>query len=161
MYQIGDKILYPTHGAGVIEEIEERTVLGKKHEYYILRLQPEGMKVMIPKDGCDDIGVRYIISCEEGAKVLERFRDEPIDLDENWNRRQRDNMERLKSGDIYRVLTVVKNLMFRDRQKGLSTSERKMLATAKRILVSEIVLCGAAGLSDAESILSDTIEELM
>ncbi|MBO5059753.1 MAG: CarD family transcriptional regulator [Clostridia bacterium] len=161
MYKIGDKILYPMHGAGVIEEIEEQTVLGKKQAYYIMKMPPEGMKVMIPTATCEDIGVRFIISQTEGLKVLERFRSEPISNDDNWNRRHRENMVKIKSGDIYQVLTVVKNLMFRDRRKGLSTSERKMLGVSRQILVSELVLCGAADKSDVESIMSDTIEELL
>lgn len=161
MYNIGDKVLYPMHGAGVIEEIEEQTVLGKKQSYYILEMPSEDMKVMIPTGSCDEIGVRFIISREEGQKVLEQFRAEPIVNDDNWNRRHRENMAKIKSGDIYQVLTVVKNLMFRDRKKGLSTSERKMLGVSRRILVSELVLCGAADKSDVESIMTDTIEELM
>lgn len=161
MYSIGDKILYPPHGAGVIEGIEERVVLGKKHNYYILKMPSEDMTVMIPTEGCDGIGLRCIITKEEALKVLEAFRKEPVVLDDNWNRRQRENITKIKSGDIYEVLSVVKALMLRDRTKGLSTSERKMLSTSKRIMTSEIVLSGAASMSDVESILSDTVEELL
>lgn len=160
MYKIGDRILYPTHGAGVIEEICEQTVLGKKQTYYIMEMQSEGMRVMIPAETCDEIGVRGLISKEEGIKVLERFRSEPATDDDNWNRRQRENMAKIKSGDIYKVLTVVKNLMLRERKRGLSTSERKMLGVSKRILVSELALCSAASIEDIESIMADTIEEL-
>ena len=161
MFSIGDKILYPTHGAGVIEGIEERVVLGKKHNYYILKMPSEDMTVMIPTDGCDEIGVRYVIEKEEALKVLEAFRNKSVVLDENWNRRQRENIVKIKSGNIYEVLLVVKALMIRDRTKGLSTSERKMLNVSKRIMTSEIVLSGAAEMGDVESILNDTIEELL
>lgn len=161
MYSIGDKILYPTHGAGVIEGIEERVVLGKKHNYYILKMPSEDMTVMIPTDGCDEIGVRYVIEKEEALKVLEAFRNKSVVLDDNWNRRQRENIVKIKSGNIYEVLLVVKALMIRDRTKGLSTSERKMLNVSKRIMTSEIVLSGAAEMGDVESILNDTIEELL
>ncbi len=161
MYSIGDKILYPTHGAGVIEGIEERVVLGKKHNYYILKMPSEDMTVMIPTDGCDEIGVRYVIEKEEALKVLEAFRNKSVVLDDNWNRRQRENIVKIKSGNIYEVLLVVKALMIRDRTKGLSTSERKMLNVSKRIMASEIVLSGAAEMGDVESILNDTIEELL
>lgn len=161
MFEIGDRILYPMHGAGIIERIEEQTVLGKKQSYFIVKMQPEGMKVMLPIENCEEIGVRFVISKEEGMKILEQFRKEPIENDDNWNRRHRENMAKIKSGDILKVLSVVKNLMFRERTKGLSTSERKMLGVSRQILVSELVLCGVADKSDVESIMADTIEEMI
>lgn len=161
MYSVGDKILYPPHGAGIIEGIEEKVVLGKKQKYYILKMPSEDMTVMIPTEGCDEIGVRYVIAKEEALKVLEAFRKESVVMDDNWNRRQRENIVKIKSGDIYEVLSVVKALMFREKTKGLSTSERKMLNSSKRIMTSEIVLSGAASMGDVESILNDTVEELL
>jgi CarD family transcriptional regulator len=161
MYSIGDKILYPPHGAGVIEGVEERVVLGKKQMYYILKMPSEDMTVMIPTEGTKEIGVRYVITKEEALKVLEAFRKEPVVMDDNWNRRQRENIVKIKSGDIYEVLSVVKALMLREKTKGLSTSERKMLNSSKRIMTSEIVLSGAASIGDVESILNDTVEELL
>ncbi|MBQ7793173.1 MAG: CarD family transcriptional regulator [Clostridia bacterium] len=161
MYSIGDKIVYPMHGAGIIEAIEERVVLGKKQSYYIMRIPAGDMKVMIPKDSCDEIGVRFVIGKDEAGKVLEAFRNAPVEEDNNWNKRHRDNMVKIKSGDIYQVCTVVKELMLRDRQKGLSTSERKMLSSAKQIVVSELVLSSVAGKSDIESIMCDTVEQML
>lgn len=161
MFNIGDKILYPPHGAGEIESIEERVVLGKKQSYYIMRMPYEDMTVMIPQEGCEKIGVRYIISEAEAKKVLEAFRTEKISEDENWNRRQRENVVKIKSGNIYEVLSVVKALMIREGTKGLSTSERKMLNMSRKILVSEIVMSGAASVSDVESILNDTVAEIL
>lgn len=161
MYNIGDKILYPSHGAGVIEKIEERKVLGKRQSYYIMQMPYEGMKVMIPAENSEGIGVRFVIGSDEGRRALEKFRDEPICNDDNWNKRQRENMEKIKSGDVYQVLTVVKNLMFMDKKKGLSTSERKMLGLSRQIFISEIVLSGAADKSDVEGIMEDTIQELL
>lgn len=161
MYNIGDKIVYPMHGAGVIESIEERDILGKKQSYYIMKMTLTGeMTVMIPMQGCDEIGVRFVIDKEEGAKVLEAFRAEPVCENSNWNRRQRENMLKLKSGDIYQVVSVVKELMYRDKSKGLSTSERKMLNNAKQIMISELVLSKVAGKNDIESIMSDSVDEL-
>jgi len=161
MYNIGDKILYPPHGAGVIEAIEERVALGKKQSYYIMRMPYEEMTVMIPKEGSAEIGVRYIISEDEAKKVLEAFRTEQVTEDDNWNRRQRENVVKLKSGNIYEVLSVVKALMIREKTKGLSTSERKMLNMSRRIMISEIVLTGAVSVSDVECILNDTITEIL
>ena len=161
MFKIGDKILYPPHGAGVIEDIEERVVLGKKHAYYILKMPSEEMKVMIPIEGSEEIGVRFIIGKDEAKKVLDAFRSRKVSFDDNWNRRQRENIAKIKSGDIYEVLSVVKALMIHERTKGLSTSERKMLNMSKKILTSEIVLSGAADMSDIESIFNDTISEIL
>ena len=161
LYNIGDKIVYPMHGAGIIEAIEERVVLGKKQSYYIMRMTLNGeMTVMIPLQSCDEIGVRFVIDKEEGAKVLEAFRKAPIEENSNWNKRHRENMQKIKTGDIYQVLGVVKELMYRDKSKGLSTSERKMLNNAKQIMVSELVLSKVAGKNDIESIMCDTVDEL-
>lgn len=161
MYAIGDKIVYPMHGAGIVEAIEERVVLGKKQNYYIMRIPAGDMTVMIPEDSCDDIGVRFVISKDEASKVLEAFRSIPVTEDNNWNKRHRDNMIKIKSGDIYQVLGVVKELMIRDKQKGLSTSERKMLTSAKQIVISELVLSNVADKSDIESIMCDTVEQML
>ncbi len=162
MYNIGDKVVYPMHGAGVIEAIEEREILGEIHKYYIVRLPISGeMTLMLPLDKCDEIGVRNVISAEEAAKVLEAFRTVEVESDSNWNKRHRENMVKIKSGDIYRVLGVVKELMYRDKIKGLSTSERKMLNNAKQIVVSELVLSAVADKEDIESIISDTVDEML
>jgi len=161
LYNIGDKIVYPMHGAGVIESIEEREVLGKKQSYYVMKMTFTGeMTVMIPMNGCDEIGVRFVIGKEEGAKVLEAFRDAPVEENLSWNKRHREHMTKIRSGDIYQVLGVVKELMYRDKSKGLSTSERKMLNNAKQIMVSELVLSKVAGRSDIESIMCDTVDGL-
>ena len=161
MYNIGDKILYPPHGAGIIDGIEEKKICGKKQFYYVMKMPQEGMKVMIPAEGSADIGIRVVISEDEGRAVLKRFREEPVCDDDNWNRRQRENISKIKSGDIYQVLAVVKNLMYREQKKGLSTSERKLLVTSRQIFISEIVLCGAASRNDTERIMEDTIKELI
>lgn len=161
MYKVGDKILYPTHGAGTIREIVSLKVTGGTKSYYIMYMPPHDMKVMIPVDTGDEIGIRHIISREEGAEVLKRFRSEPIATNDNWNKRHRDNMAKIRSGDIYQVLDVVKYLMFMDKKKGLSTSERKMLSDAKQIFVSELALTEVAERDDIESIMEDTIAELL
>ncbi len=162
MYNIGDRIVYPMHGAGVIESIEEREILGCVHKYYIVRMPVAGeMTLMLPLDKCDEIGVRDVISKDEASKVLETFRTVDIECDSNWNKRHRENMEKIKSGNIYKVLGVVKELMYRDKVKGLSTSERKMLNNAKQIVVSELVLSAVADKDDIESIISDTVDEML
>lgn len=162
MYNIGDRIVYPMHGAGVVEAIEEREILGCVHKYYIVRMPVAGeMTLMLPLDRCDEIGVRDVISPGEAAGVLEAFKNAEIEYDSNWNKRHRENMAKIKSGNIYRVSEVVKELMYRDKIKGLSTSERKMLTNAKQIVVSELVLSAVADREDIESIMSDTVDGML
>ncbi len=161
MYCIGDKIVYPLHGAGIIEAIEERVIMGKKQEYYIMRISTGSMTVMIPKQNCEEIGVRDVIDKTEAKHVLECFKNEPLHLDDNWNRRQRQNIGRIKSGDIYQVLIVLKDLLYRDRTKGLSMSERKMLNNARQIIVSELVMSEVASKEDIEMIMEDVVSSLV
>ncbi|MGI6712009.1 MAG: CarD family transcriptional regulator [Bacillota bacterium] len=140
MFQIGDKVVYPNHGAGIIESIEEKEILGKTRSYYVMRISIGDMKVMVPLDSIKEIGLRQVIDEEGFKKVMTILKDARSPMPSNWNRRYRDNMEKIKSGCIYRVAEVVRNLMLRDREKGLSSGEKKMLDYARRILVSELVL---------------------
>ncbi len=140
MFHIGDKVVYPMHGAGIIEGIEEKEILGEKREYYILKLPLKNMKVLLPVDNVESLGLRNIIDEEDVDSVLAVFKEDLGAMSQNWNRRYRSNMEKVKSGDIYEVADVVRNLMLMDREKGLSTGERKMLTNSKQILVSELCL---------------------
>lgn len=140
MFQVGDKIVHPMHGAGVIDNIVTKKVDGVLREYYILKLPVGGMLVMIPVDHCAEIGVRAIISPEEAEGILAAIPAVEIEMIANWNQRYRENMLRLKSGNLLEVSKVVKGLMRRDGARGLSTGERKMLSSAKQILISELVL---------------------
>ena len=139
MFEIGDRVAYPMHGAGVVELIEEKEILGKLQSYYVLRFALGGMKVMVPVNG-KDVGLRAIISKEEGQAVLE-FLSQPCEEEcDNWNRRYRENLEKMRTGRIFDTAEVVRALIHRDRTKGLSTGEKKMLASAKQILASELIL---------------------
>ncbi|MDO9574407.1 MAG: CarD family transcriptional regulator [Candidatus Contubernalis sp.] len=140
MFNVGDKVVYPMHGAGVIEAIEEKEIMGITKQYYIMKMPIGEMKVMIPLDNVSKIGLRQIIDEEGVNKVFTILREHHTIISTNWNRRYRMNMEKIKSGNIFNVAEVVRNLMIRDRDKGLSTGERKMLESAKQILVSELVL---------------------
>ena len=139
MFNIGDKIVYPMHGAGVIDSIEEKDILGEKQSYYILSM-PGEVKVMVPIDKAEQVGVRNIIDKSSADKVFSLLSQDETEMDKNWNKRYRDNMEKLKSGDIYEIADVVRNLSFKQKEKGLSTGEKKMLVNAKQILVSDLVL---------------------
>src|SRR5690554_3067194 len=132
------------HGAGVIEAIEEREVLGERQKYYIMALPIGDMKVMIPMNSVEEIGLRQVIDDEGVKRVYEILGGEETSMSSNWNRRYRANMEKIKSGDIYEVAEVVRNLTLRDQEKGLSTGERKMLESARQILISELVVASGA-----------------
>lgn len=140
MFNVGDKVVYPMHGAGVIEAIEEKEILGSVKKYYIMSIPVGEMKVMIPLDSVEQIGLREVIDGQGVERVFDILREYHSRMSTNWNRRYRANMEKIKSGDIYQVAEVVRCLMIREREKGLSTGERKMLEGARQILVSELVL---------------------
>ena len=120
-------------------------------EYYILKLPVGGMLVMIPTENSGEIGVRPVCERDEADKVIAAMPDIEVDMTQNWNRRYRENMLRLKSGDLLEVARVVKGLMLRDGDRGLSTGERKMLHSAKQILISEIVLSQNTSYEDVEA----------
>lgn len=149
MYQIGDKIAHPMHGAGVIESITEQCHSGKKQRYYVVRMTVGTMTVMLPCDHCDSIGVRAIIAEEEADALLRRLPELSVDETQNWNRRFRENILKIKSGDLMQVAEVAKSLVQREAKRGLSTGERKLLNTARQILISEIMLVKSASYDDA------------
>lgn len=142
MFSVGDKVVYPVHGAGIIEAIEDREVLGEERSYYILRILSGDMRLLVPVDTVSEVGMRNIIPKSEIPEVLSILRESADEHEENWNRRYRLNMEKIKSGNIRNVATVVRDLMLRDTERGLSAGEKKMLEYARRILVSELVLAG-------------------
>lgn len=156
-YSIGDKIVYPMHGAGVIEAIEDREIMGAKQRYYIMRMPIGDMKVMIPISHAEEIGIRDVIDKDEADRVLASFKACPTETDSNWNKRHRENVERIKSGNIYEVVRVVKNLMFREKSRGLSTGDRKMLNSAKQILVSELVVAKSIKQGEVENIMNEIV----
>ncbi len=158
-FNIGDKIVYPMHGAGVIEAIEEHIIMGEKKKYYILSIPVGNMSVMIPMDNAEKIGVREVISEKEADSFLEEFKKIPAENDSNWNKRYRENLMHIKSGDIMEIAGVVKSLMHRDKSHGLSTGERKMLAGAKQIIVSELVIAKKSSQKEIEFVLDDIIKE--
>lgn len=150
VFQVGDKIVHPMHGAGVIDKIVNQKVNGVAREYYLLKLPLGGMVVMIPTENSSEIGVRAIVEPDEAAQVMAELPGIQVDMIQNWNRRYRENMLRIKSGDLREVARVVKGLTLRDGNRGLSTGERKMLHSAKQILLSELVLAQSITYEEAE-----------
>ena len=151
MFHVGDMIAHPMHGAGVIDSIEEKKMDGCTRLYYILKMPTGGMVVMIPTESTAQIGVRPIVDSDEADALMESIPQIDAEMTSNWNRRYRENMQRLKSGNLLEVARVVKGLMTRDVEKGLSTGERKMLHSAKQILISEIVLSKKLTYEEVES----------
>ena len=157
MFQIGDKVVHPMHGAGIVDSTVQKKVNGVMREYYVLKLPVRAMVVMVPTENCEEIGVRPIVDREQADRVLAAIPDIQVEMTQNWNRRYRENMERIKSGDLFEVARVVKGLMLRDVQKGLSTGERKMLHSAKQILISEIVMCQSSSYEDVEACIDHAL----
>ena len=157
MYLVGEKVVHPMHGAGIIEAITEEKLAGKRANYYVFRMPVGGLVLKIPTENCGSIGVRALSTDEEIEAVLQSIPDMDAEMTANWNHRYRENMQRIKSGDLMEVARVIKGLMWRDAQRGLSNGERKMLHTAKQILISEMVLVQERTYQEAESCLNETI----
>jgi len=155
MFQKGDKISYPMHGAGVIEAVEECTVLDETKRYYVLRFSEGDIKVHVPVKSAEKAGLRRVITADECRQVLETFKNKEEEPEcTNWNRRNRENLERMKTGDVFEIAAVIKSLLRRETRKNLSSSEKKMLGTSMQILASELAL--VKGLSDEDVIKSIT-----
>ena len=150
-FQVGDKITHPLHGAGVIDSIERRRINGKEREYFVMKLPVGEMRVMIPCDGCTEIGVRPIMTAEEMDTLFASFAGIEVSMTNNWNKRFRENMERIKSGDLMEVAGVIKGLLLRESERSLSTGERKMLLSAKQIILSELVLAAECSYEEADA----------
>ena len=149
MFDVGDLVCYPMHGVGVVESIEEQTVLGETARYYMLRFVMGRMTAMVPVDSADGVGLRALSdrnSCEQVVAFLSQ--DGCAAESDNWNQRYRDNLDKLREGDIFAVADVVKCLIRRDKEKGLSAGERKMYLTARQVLVAE--LAAASGREESE-----------
>ena len=156
MFNVGDKIVYPMHGAGIIEKIEERAILDEKQTYYIIKM-PGEVKVMVPTAKAEEIGVRNIIDKDTAGKVISVLEQDSTEMSLKWNKRYRDNVEKMKSGDVFEVADIVRNLTFKQKDKGLSTTEKKMLLNARQILVSELVLAGDKQKEEVEELVNDKI----
>lgn len=158
MFNVGDKVVYPMHGAGTIEAIEEKDILGEKQAYYIIKM-PGEVKCMVPTVKAEEIGVRDIIDKETANKVFKVLEQDSTEMSMNWNKRYRDNMDKMKSGNAYEIADVVRNLSFKQKEKGLSTGEKKMLLNAKQILVSELILAEHSSADEVEQLVDNTINE--
>ncbi len=157
MFDIGDKIFYPMHGAGIIEDIVEKDVLGETKKYFVVKLPYTTMNISIPYDKIDTVHIRKILDCEQARALLRALKAHTVCVNENWNARYRENLDKVMKSDLFEIGKVVKELILREQAKPLSTGERKMLASAKNIFLSEIVLALDENYEDAEALIEKII----
>jgi CarD family transcriptional regulator len=138
-FEIGDSVVYPHHGAGKVLRKEMKTVLGESREYLTIKILHNDMTVMVPTENAALAGLRRVIDEETVKKVLALLQDECSEMPKNWNRRFKHNRDKIKTGDIYELAEVVRNLAIREAEKGLSTGEKQMYTRAKKILSSELM----------------------
>jgi CarD family transcriptional regulator len=156
-YEVGDKVVYPHHGAATIEGRESIEAFGSTREYLILRLAYGDLILKVPADNTEEVGLRDVISDEEVEEVYAVLRKKEARMPTNWSRRFKNHVEKLRSGDIYQVAEVVRNLSLRDKEKGLSAGEKRMLGRARQILVSELTFALAVDEEEAERRLDETL----
>lgn len=160
MYQLGDKVVYPMHGVGRIDSIEKKVVLGKKAEFYIINIINSGMKVMIPVDNADRIGLRSIIQKKEIKKVLTIIKQENVVTEDDWKLRYQNNIDKVKSGSIFVVAEVTRDLYRRGRGKELSIMERKLYENAYQLLIHEIALAKDVAVEEAGNLISEALSSV-
>jgi CarD family transcriptional regulator len=149
LYKVGDKVVYPHHGAGTVVKKEKRTVLGEEREYLQIQILHNDMTVQVPTENADRVGLRKVIDETTVEQVLKALRGSGTTMPKNWNRRFKHNRDKMKTGDIFELAEVVRNLSLRDHEKGLSTGEKQMFVKAKKILVSELMY--AKGMDEEEA----------
>ncbi len=138
-FELGDSVVYPHHGAGKVVRKEQKEVLGERREYLTIKILHNDMTVMVPTENAALAGLRRVIDEETVKKVLGVLQDECSEMPKNWNRRFKYNRDKIKTGDIYELAEVVRNLAIREAQKGLSTGEKQMFTRARKILASELM----------------------
>jgi CarD family transcriptional regulator len=158
-YEVGDHVVYPHHGAGKVLKKEMKEVLGEKREYLTIKILHNDMTVMVPCENADRAGLRRVIGEEAVARVLSVLRDDVSQMPKNWNRRFKHNREKIKTGDVFELAEVVRNLAIRETEKGLSTGEKQMYTRAKKILASELMYALEMDEEDAETHLEELIAE--
>ncbi|MGQ9654644.1 MAG: CarD family transcriptional regulator [Thermodesulfobacteriota bacterium] len=139
MFKVGDLAVYPAHGVGVIQSIEKKQIFGNEQKFYILKILDNGMTIMIPTDNVENVGLRQVIDPREIPKIYEILQERDIDIDtQTWNRRYREYTEKIKTGSVYEIAEVLRDLVLLKYDKNLSFGERKMLDMARNLLIKEI-----------------------
>ena len=158
-FECGDNVVYPHHGAGKVLKKEVRKMFGEEREYLTIKILHNDMTVMVPCENAALAGLRRVIDEETVKKVLAVLEDDVSEMPKNWNRRFKYNREKIKTGDIYELAEVVRNLAIREFEKGLSTGEKQMYTRARKILASELMYALAMDEEEAEEHLTDVMRE--
>ncbi|MGA1078138.1 MAG: CarD family transcriptional regulator [Nitriliruptoraceae bacterium] len=158
-FSVGDTVVYPHHGAAVIERTEQRELKGEVCDYLVLRFSLVDLTLMVPAASCAEVGIRKVVSRRESQKVLDVLREPEGKATGNWSRRFKANYEKLRSGDIYQVAEVVRNLSTQGEERGLSAGEKRMLTKAKQILLSELSAALKKDLAKTEALVDDILRE--
>src|SRR5277367_5882425 len=156
-FELGDHVVYPHHGAGKVLKKEQKEMFGEKREYLTIKILHNDMTVMVPTENAAIAGLRRVIDEETVQKVLGVLQDEVSEMPKNWNRRFKHNRDKIKTGDIYELAEVVRNLALRESEKGLSTGEKQMFTRAKKILASELMYALDKDEEEAESYLDELL----
>ena len=159
MFRKGDTVVHPEHGAAVIEELREKEFLGETRTYLVLRVAYGDLTLMIPTDSTEQVGLRSVVSKNEVKKVLKVLTEEESSMAANWSRRFKNNLEKLHSGDPYEVAEVLRNLAIRDREKGLSAGEKRMITKARQILISELAFATGKSDDEAEAVIDGVLDD--
>jgi len=139
MFKVGDLAVYPAQGVGVIEAIEKKDIMGNNQTFYIMKIMGNGMKIMIPTSSAKSVGLREVIEEKEIYKVYDILKNKDITIDkQTWNKRYREYLEKIKTGSVYEIAKVLRDLLILKNDKNLSFGERKMMDTAKSLLIKEI-----------------------
>lgn len=157
MFEIGDKIVYPMYGAGLVTGIEIKEIAGVEESFYVMEMPIGSLTIMIGVRNAEEMGVRKVKSREEMEKIMNQVSDEISSMPDNWNQRFNEHTEKIKTGSFYEVSEVFRNLKARENEKGLSTAEKKMLSNVKQILGSEVVLSLGVLEKEAEIYLDNWI----
>ena len=149
MFEVGDKVVYPHHGAGTVVKKEKREILGQTREYLTIQILHNDMTVNVPVENAEQVGLRTVIDEDLVNTVVKALTAGESEMPKNWNRRFKHNRDKMKTGDIFELAEVVKNLNLRDHEKGLSTGEKQMFVKAKKILASELMYAKAVDEDEA------------
>jgi CarD family transcriptional regulator len=158
LFRKGDTVVHPEHGAAVIQELREKEFLGEKRTYLVLRVAYGDLTLLIPVDSTEQVGLRQVVSKNEVKKVLKVLTEDESSMAANWSRRFKNNMEKLHSGDPYQVAEVLRNLAIREREKGLSAGEKRMILKARQILISELSYATAKTEDEAEIMIDEVLD---
>jgi CarD family transcriptional regulator len=158
-FELGDHVVYPHHGAGKVLKKEDMEILGERREYLTIKILHNDMTVRVPTENAALAGLRRVIDEETVKKVLDVLRDDVSEMPKNWNRRFKHNRDKIKTGDIYELAEVVRNLSLRESEKGLSTGEKQMFTRTKKILASELMYALDKDEDEAESYLDELLED--